>query len=366
MTFVAIFLLSLCLPGLMSQEMTVCSEDGNTTCFESRQICLNDGANEICGNCTAGFIDFSAFNSTKKGCQNITELPWEAFYTYYKPMYRNDSDVSLADRLKELYFRLQYLSEWMSQIPPPAYTLGVNKFSADLERDRRQLAGARASENASADLGFERFQFSQRLLQNIPSEVDWEADGATTYVKDQGRCGCCWAISSMGAVEGSAFVTEGWIQSLSFQQLISCDEENSGCDGGNIVNAMEYAVTNPFGGLASLNSYPYEDAEGSTTEQCQTQGKNVSVEVYRPSVVVTYSDSDSLTERIQKMKSAAARQPVSVALASNCDTLSSYSGGVITDDRDCACQAVSCIDHAVLLVGYSDKHSPPYWKLKNS
>lgn len=243
--------------------MTVCSEDGNTTCFESRQICLNDGANEICGNCTAGFIDFSAFNSTKKGCQNITELPWEAFYTYYKPMYRNDSDVSLADRLKELYFRLQYLSEWMSQIPPPAYTLGVNKFSADLERDRRQLAGARASENASADLGFERFQFSQRLLQNIPSEVDWEADGATTYVKDQvrqtfdvlycivfiscinaliavskGRCGCCWAISSMGAVEGSAFVTEGWIQSLSFQQLISCDEENSGCDGGRFVMLM--------------------------------------------------------------------------------------------------------------------------------
>jgi cysteine peptidase B len=170
----------------------------------------------------------------------------------------------------------------------------------------------------------------------------------------------------MGAVEGASFVTNGFIQSMSFQQLISCDGENLGCDGGNICTAMKYSVRNSFGGLATLNDYPYTDKQGTETETCQTSGKNVSLEVYSPQVVITYADSLGQSERIQYLKSATARQPVSVALKSNCNTFMSYSGGILTNDEDCACQAVTCIDHAVLLVGYNDNSNPPYWKLKNS
>jgi C1A family cysteine protease len=170
----------------------------------------------------------------------------------------------------------------------------------------------------------------------------------------------------MGAVEGASFVTNGFIQSMSFQQLISCDEENLACDGGNICTAMRYSVDNSFGGLATLNDYPYTDYDGSTTQACQTSDKNVSLEVYYPQVVITYSDSFSAEERTQYLKSATARQPVSVAISSNCNTFSSYRGGILTDDGGCACQTIDCIDHAVLLVGYNDNSVPPYWKLKNS
>jgi C1A family cysteine protease len=329
-------------------------------------------------------------------------MPWEAFYETVKPMYVNDNETMMAARIGMLYSNLQLVSEWMAQIPPPLFALGMNKYSADLPEDRAHLAGQRSSLDGSST--FSRFQPSSRMLQQVPAEQDWQAQGGTTYVKDQvrnadhaagakdpgkvakrlnetltslgrcivcpskGRCGCCWAISAMGVVEGAAFVTNGYIQSMSFQQLIACDSQNWGCDGGDVSEALQYTVSNSLGGLASLNDYPFADTEylGLATPECQTSGKQVSLEVYSPQVVVAYTDTFSQSERTQYLKGAAAIQPVSVTMSSNCDTLSSYVGGVLTDDGGCACQDATCIDHAVLLVGYNDNSNPPYWKVKNS
>jgi len=85
-----------------------------------------------------------------------------------------------------------------------------------------------------------------------------------------------------------------------------------------------------------------------------------------PAIVVTYSDELSREERLQTMKAALAEQPVSIALKTDCATFSSYDSGVMTQDGACACEEVECIDHAVLLVGYSDVHDPPYWLIKNT
>jgi len=46
--------------------------------------------------------------------------------------------------------------------------------------------------------------------------------------------------------------------------------------------------------------------------------------------------------------------------------MSSYRSGVLTDDCGCAWDDVSCIDHAVVLVGYDDTADIPFWKLRNS
>lgn len=60
-----------------------------------------------------------------------------------------------------------------------------------------------------------------------------------------------WAVSTVAAVEAAAYLSNssGFSQSLSFQQLISCDTENLGCDGGNIVSfyiAMESVLFRLF------------------------------------------------------------------------------------------------------------------------
>jgi C1A family cysteine protease len=168
-------------------------------------------------------------------------------------------------------------------------------------------------------------------------------------------------------VEGATFITDTYIDSLSFQQLISCDTANYGCDGGSIAYAMQYCVSNPFKGLTLYTEYPFQDSDGTTTTTCETTGKNLSVEVFNPAAVASYSPNTyTLDERIQMFKSAVATQPVSITMNANCDTFNNYAGGVLTTDGDCSCQDTSCIDHAVLLVGYNDTYDPPYWYIKNS
>jgi xylem cysteine proteinase len=172
----------------------------------------------------------------------------------------------------------------------------------------------------------------------------------------------------MGAVEGATYVTNTYLDSLSFQQLVSCDTNvNDGCQGGNIAYALQYAVSNAFGGLTLYDDYPFVDSDGTTTTTCETSGKSLDVEVYEPVVVVSYTDTTTSTsDRIQAVKEAVAIQPVSITMNANCDTFNSYAGGVLTDDGDCACSDTACIDHAVLMVGYNDTYSPPYWIIKNS
>jgi len=80
--------------------------------------------------------------------------------------------------------------------------------------------------------------------------------------------------------------------------------------------------------------------------------------------VVGFSDSYSGEERIQRMKTAVAQQPISASMNSNCTLITSYASGVLTDDGNCSCANIDCINHAILIVGYNDTVNIPYWLIK--
>ena len=81
---------------------------------------------------------------------------------------------------------MQFISDFHAQIPPPNFSVGLNKYSADLPEDHKGLTGNRPNSSAATNVGFERFSMG-RMLQSLPASIDWEALGAMTYVKDQVR-----------------------------------------------------------------------------------------------------------------------------------------------------------------------------------
>jgi hypothetical protein len=259
-----------------------------------------------------------------------------------------------------------FIVEYNSKNPPPPYELSLTPFSADSEEDVLQRLGFIPDEDFNQR---QDFRNEPRYLQEStasPAIVNWRDAGAVTPVKNQGRCGCCWAVTLAGAVEGAAAVNNGYLQSLSWQQFISCDNNNLGCGGGSLVYAMEYAVTTDFGGVATNNEYPYTDEMGTTTDSCGVSGKKPAVEIPGASYVVDFYDDFSFAERMSRTKRALEKQPVGVVIRSNCQTISNYQSGILTEDEACGCEDPLCADHAVLLVGYDDTSSPPCWILKNS
>jgi cathepsin F len=110
-----------------------------------------------------------------------------------------------------------------------------NKFSTMTPHEfKKSLGKKKGVENFSAD----RIQILDD--SNLTAEVDWRAQGAVNPIQDQGQCGSCWSFSSTAAMEGAHFLATGNLLKLSEQQLVDCDRQSSGCNGGLEIYAFQY------------------------------------------------------------------------------------------------------------------------------
>jgi C1A family cysteine protease len=367
-----------------AQEVTaqiVCAQQGINDCAALNRLCrVVDNGRETCPVCLEGYIGFLREDLINSECILISSIDLDKlgkFIQEYGAEFKQRvSQVTPEERLQLFIKMADFISQHNAQEPPPSYELGLTPWSTDTEADGRERAGfifvpTDGTEDELPPVP-EATSVNAQQGSQLPDRVDWVEEGAVTFVKDQGRCGCCWAVSVSGAIEGAAAINAKqngyeYVQSLSFQQLISCADKNYGCGGGDLVLAMKYALLNEYGGIAQSNDYSYTDYQGSTTKECKVEEHPLAVIPEGGQVVLDFFDASlSFQERLLQMKTTLAKQPISSVIRSNCGTLSSYKKGILTDDGDCACDNPSCIDHAILLVGYDDTSDPPYFKLKNS
>merc|ERR1711959_346428 len=173
--------------------------------------------------------------------------------------------------------------------------------------------------------------------------IDWTTKGAVTPVKNQGQCGSCWAFSTTGGLEGQWEIATGNLVSMSEQQFVDCDKVDSGCNGGLMDNAFNWAEKQA---VATESSYAYTGKDGSCKSSFTTAIPSGGVTGFKD----VATSAGALTSAIEN-------SPVSVAIEADQMAFQMYSGGVITSG--CG----SNLDHGVLAVGVNSDGSI---KVKNS
>nr|2PNS_A Chain A, Ervatamin-C, a papain-like plant cysteine protease [Tabernaemontana divaricata]2PNS_B Chain B, Ervatamin-C, a papain-like plant cysteine protease [Tabernaemontana divaricata]2PRE_A Chain A, Ervatamin-C [Tabernaemontana divaricata]2PRE_B Chain B, Ervatamin-C [Tabernaemontana divaricata] len=174
----------------------------------------------------------------------------------------------------------------------------------------------------------------------LPEQIDWRKKGAVTPVKNQGKCGSCWAFSTVSTVESINQIRTGNLISLSEQQLVDCNKKNHGCKGGAFVYAYQYIIDN--GGIDTEANYPYKAVQGP----CRAAKKVVRIDGYKG---VPHCNENAL-------KKAVASQPSVVAIDASSKQFQHYKSGIFSGP--CGTK----LNHGVVIVGYWKD----YWIVRNS
>jgi len=273
-------------------------------------------------------------------------------------------------------FGISHLADFDArELPRKGLTVDLEILGSD---------GSAGSEDASSDqLG------SPPKQQPTPAQIDWRRTKAVTPVKNQGVCGGCWAFVTTESVESMVTLWQqggrnGFPETFSVQQLLSCAEEAEGCGGGNPVNGFSYLMSSKFG-LAQEEFWPYSGGM-VPSEKCEAKWCTPRC-TKKLDDIVTYQHiigpigrvtgalwaapmcspgSGCLSQNIEMMRRVLVELgPVAVAV--NAEVWYVYKGGVVTK-AGCNGSAWSDLDHAAQLTGYDttvEDGELPYWIVRN-
>jgi len=164
---------------------------------------------------------------------------------------------------EEYMYRLELFAEKEHEINhwnnnQDSFRLTHNMFSTMTKDEAKKLLGASEITHDSEPVIFDD--------SDLQASMDWRSKGAVNTVKNQARCGSCWAFGATAVTEAAHFQTSGKLQRLSEQQLVSCEPKSHGCNGGVQLWAFDYLKSNP---QTLESSYPYTSGHGKSGD-CDT------------------------------------------------------------------------------------------------
>ncbi|CAL8287694.1 unnamed protein product [Merluccius merluccius] len=278
------------------------------------------------------------------------DLHWELWKKTHSKHYETQLEEFGRRQLWENNLQMITVHNLEASLGLHTYQLSMNHLGDLTMEERQQLLATRY---APSDLQREPepSAFQGEDSGPLPDRLDWRDRGRVTSVKNQGKCGSCWAFSAVGALEGQLAKTTGKLVELSPQNLVDCSGNfgNHGCQGGNVVKAFKYIMSNQ--GIDSEAAYPYTGVEGPCKYKVESRAANCS------GYMVLQKGNET------RLKQAVALVgPVSVAIDASQKTFSFYKSGVYNEPN---CDNTH-LTHGVLVVGYGTLEGQDYWLVKNS
>jgi len=197
------------------------------------------------------------------------------------------------------------------------------------------------------------------LLKDLPESWDWREQGIITPVKNQGRCGSCWAFGTTEQIESYAAMVNGTLPILSTQQVTSCTPNpltcggSGGCDGST--PPLGYNYVQLFGQVPEQD-YPYMSGESASSEECLYD-----LSTLKPIATISGYNNLPPNDQAAVMNHIATVGPLAISVAAN--TFRDYEGGVYSG---CPYDENIQLNHAVQLVGYGSEEGLDYWIVRNS
>jgi len=238
-----------------------------------------------------------------------------------------------------------------------SWRLGVNRFTDRTEEELKAWNGLNKGMMHERRFAEKREESVSDIdISALPTEVDWRRKGAITPVKDQGRCGSCWAFAAAATVESMWQIATGQLYELSEQNILDCTPNplkcggTGGCQGATV--ELAYDMVKEYG-IATEWTYPYISYSGNNFD-CKRESAPAVAHISSYTVLPP-------NELEPLMKAVAEIGPIAVSVDASKWFL--YESGVF----DGCNQVNPDIDHAVQLVGYgSDNKLGDYWLVRNS
>lgn len=280
-----------------------------------------------------------------------TKTLYEAWKIEFNKSYKSEAENN---------YRLRIFSQSLGEIDQlkskVTYEIGLTKFSdLTIEEFMAKYTGNLDSVNLDATNQI----IDSEITQNLKESVDFRS--CLPPMKNQGRCGSCWAFGTVAMTEFALNCPVGGkvspvVHSLSEQELVDCDtEHDKGCVGGHSSYALTYIRTS---GLNPTSAYPYYGQDRKCTRK-QSMDTLHPKSSFKGPFIEYYA-------RIQPGNGLAvesASQQRVLGISVDASPMVMYKSGIIEGD---SCQMVRGWNHAVAIVGQGVEEGNKYYLVRNS
>ena len=208
----------------------------------------------------------------------------------------------------------------------------------------------------------------RRAPANLPTSYDARQDGRVTSVKSQGNTGCCWAFSSIAALESDAIAqgyadlnadfSESHLAWFANHSLVTDANDPTRGDGANRENpynwggnwAVATAALARWNGINEETSYPF--AQRTAYDETERYGTDSGL-VLKSAELLT--DTNAVKQWILQHGAVTASFYYNVAYETSIEQ--EINGRNVRCDSSYYCPEAPTTNHQVTIIGWNDRFS---------